>query len=238
MSTPIAFVAGATGYTGRAVVEALAAEGVRTVAHVRPDSSRRDEWTQRWEAQGVEVDASPWELDALTRTLERLGPTHVFALLGTTRRRAKQEGRSALDAYEAIDYGLTMMLRDACEASGHRPRFVYLSAAGLREDTRNPYMAVRVRVERALREGELPYTIVRPSVITGERDEPRALEHAAAGVIDAALGFAGLVGARTLRDRYRSIDNTTLAAGLVRVALDPELEGAVVHTEQLRGDAS
>ena len=35
----IAFVAGATGYTGREVVRLLAERGVRTLAHVRPDSS-------------------------------------------------------------------------------------------------------------------------------------------------------------------------------------------------------
>lgn len=234
MSQTIAFVAGATGFTGRAVVEALVARGARAVAHVRPDSGRREEWTERFTSQGAEVDTTPWELAALTETLTRLRPTVVFALLGTTRRRAKREGRGAVEAYEAIDYGLTMMLRDAAQACGHRPRFVYLSSTGLREDTRNPYMAVRVRVERALREGELPYTVARPSIITGERDESRGLESAAAKVMDATLGLAGLFGARRLKERYRSTDNVALAKGMVRVALDPAFENAVVEAEQLR----
>jgi len=236
MSEAIAFVAGATGYTGRAVVEALVARGVDTVAHVRSDSSRRAEGTERWQGQGARVDATAWDPAALTATLTELGPTVVFALLGTTRSRAKAEGRGAAAGYEAIDYGLTMMLYQACVACGHAPRFVYLSAAGLREGTRNPYMAVRVRVERALGEGPLPYTIARPSFITGSgRDESRPGERVGAVVADGLLGMAGLLGARTARDRYRSMTNVVLARGLVRVALDPSFAGQVVEAERLRG---
>lgn len=236
MSEPIAFVAGATGYTGRAVVEALVARGARTVAHVRPDSPQRDAWAQRWQALGAEVDATPWEPAALAATLARLRPTLVFALLGTTRARARQEGRAAAAAYEAIDYGMTMMLRDAAQACGSRPRLVYVSMAALPKASSNPYVSVRIRVEQALREGSLPYTIARPAIITGaDRDERRAGEAVGAAVMDGALALAGLLGARTLARRYRSIDNATLAAGLVRVALDPAYEGRVVGSDELRG---
>lgn len=235
MSEAIAFVAGATGYTGRAVVETLVARGVTTVAHVRPDSSRRQEWTQRWEGQGAQVDVTAWEQSALTETFTRVKPTVVFALLGTTRSRAKSEGKGAIEAYEAIDYGLTMMLRDAAAACGHRPRFVYLSSAGLREGTRNPYMAVRVRVEQALRDGDLPYTLARPSFITGsDRDESRPGERVGAAIADGLLGLVGGLGGRTLRDRYSSMTNVVLARGLVRVALDPAFEGKAVEADELR----
>lgn len=232
----IAFVGGATGYTGRAVVEALVAQGVRTVAHVRPDSSRRAEWTERWQAQGAEVDATPWEPTGLTEALRALQPTVVLALLGTTRARARSEGKDAIEGYETVDYGLTMMLLDAARACESRPRFVYLSAAGLSEATKNPYMRVRVRVEQALRDGDLPFTIARPSFITGsERDEPRVGERVGAMVADRLLGLAGMLGGSTLRDRYRSMTNVQLARGLVRVALDPAFENRVAEGEDLRG---
>ena len=235
MTDSLAFVAGATGYTGRAVVEVLVARGVRTVAHVRPDSSQRAEWTERWQQQGAEVDATPWEPAALGETLTRLRPTLVFALLGTTRARAKREGRGAVEAYETIDYGMTMMLRDAAQACGCRPRFVYVSMAALPQSSRNPYVDVRIRVERALREGTLPYTIARPAIITGGRDEPRLGEAIGASVIDGALAFAGLLGARRLRDRYRSMTNVELARGLVRAAMDPACENQEVEGDALRG---
>jgi uncharacterized protein YbjT (DUF2867 family) len=235
MIDPLAFVAGATGYTGRAVVEQLVALGVRTVAHVRPDSPSRERWTERWRQQGAEVDVTPWEPAALTETLTRLRPTLVFALLGTTRARARSEGREAVAAYETIDYGLTMIVRDAAEACGHRPRFVYVSMAALPHSSTNPYIHVRIRVERALRAGELPYTIARPAIITGDRDEPRLGEAIGAKVVDGALAFVGLLGARKLKDRYRSMTNVELAAGLVRVAMDPACENQVVEGEALRG---
>src|SRR5215217_2597869 len=82
-----AFVAGATGYTGREVVRALVARGVRAVAHVRPDSPRLAEWRERFGEVGADVDATPWEEPAIRAALARWRPTHVFALLGTTRER-------------------------------------------------------------------------------------------------------------------------------------------------------
>ena len=57
----IAFVAGATGYTGREVVRLLSGRGVRTVAHVRPDSPRVEEWRRRFETEGAAVDVTPWD---------------------------------------------------------------------------------------------------------------------------------------------------------------------------------
>ena len=64
-------VAGATGLTGREVVAQLRQRGVPTVAHVRPDSPRLDEWRARFEALGATVDTTPWAPDPLTRRLRR-----------------------------------------------------------------------------------------------------------------------------------------------------------------------
>ena len=55
----VAFVAGATGFTGREVVAELVRRGVRTLAHVRPDSSRLDEWRERFEAMGLSLRLRP-----------------------------------------------------------------------------------------------------------------------------------------------------------------------------------
>ncbi|MCZ7687243.1 MAG: NAD(P)H-binding protein [Sandaracinaceae bacterium] len=235
---PRAFVAGATGLTGRAVVAELCARGVDTVAHVRPDSPSLEAWRERFAAMGARVDATPWEEAALTATLRELAPRVVFALLGTTRKRAKRAAASgrdpAAESYEAVDYGLTAMLRRACEASGHRPRFVYLSATMAKEGTSNPYMAARVRIERELKEGSLPYVIARPSFILGERDEPRPGEKVGASMIDAALGVLGALGARKLRDRYASIDAADLGRALARLGLHESAQHVIAETDALR----
>lgn len=228
-------MAGATGYTGRAVVEALRERGIDTIAHVRPDSSRLAEFRTRFEGLGATADQTPWEAEAMVETLGRLAPTLVFALLGTTRARARTEGMAAQQAYARVDYGLTKWLIDAAVACASATRFVYLSAAGVRPDARSAYVAARARSEAALRDSGLPWTIARPSFITGDdRDEARPLERIGASVGDGVLAVAGLLGGRRLRDRYRSTDARTLARGLVRVALDPAFERRVAESEDLR----
>src|SRR3954471_13568122 len=97
-SPALAFVAGATGYTGREVVRALRARGLRVIAHVRPDSARLGEWRGRFAAMEVEVDATPWNDDAMAATMERLQPDVVFALLGTTKARAREAEQRHEDA--------------------------------------------------------------------------------------------------------------------------------------------
>ena len=237
-----AFVAGATGYVGHAVVRLLAARGARVAAHVRPDSPALGRWRERFGALGaaVAVDTTPWDEDAMAATLAALRPAAVFALLGTTRARARTAAARGVDAgYEAVDYGLTALLARAAtraaRETGVVPRFVYLSSVGVTPGTRNPYLRVRARMESELREGELPYTIARPGVITGpDREESRPLERVASVVVDAALVLPGLLGARRLRDRYRTTSADELARALVRLSVDPRMAGAVVEGDGLR----
>ena len=234
-----AFVTGATGFTGREVVRLLRERGVPTVAHVRPDSPRLSEWRQRFESAGVQVDATPWEREAMTGTLKRLQPGFVFALLGTVRARmksARTEGRDpASESYEAVDYGLTVILLEAALACGSLPRFIYLSAAGVRDNSGSGYYRARARVERRLFESGLTYCIARPSFITGPgRDAPRPAERIGAALTDGALRVAGLVGARKLRARYASTSNTILAEALVGMALDPGAKNRIFESEDLR----
>ena len=240
MDEPRFFVAGATGFTGREVVRLARERGIATAAHVRPNAQALPEWCERFGAMGAAVDVTPWEDGAMTAALRAWRPTHVFALLGTTRARSRTEQRETgrETSYETVDYGLTMLLYRALdEALGAvRPRFVYLSSAGLSDrEPSNAYLRARYRVEQALRAGGLPFTIARPSIITGpDRDDPRPGERAGAVVLDGALALVGALGGKKLRDRYRSTSNTELAAALIRIALDPDCEGATVASEGLR----
>ena len=232
----IAFVAGATGYTGREVVRVLIERGVRTVAHVRPDSPRVEEWRTTFETQGAAVDSTAWDDTAMTRTLSALQPTHVFSLLGTTRARRRASAASGRsESYETVDYELTATLIRASLASGSKPRFVYLSSIGVQEHTSNPYLVARWRAESVLRASGLPFTIARPSFITGPgRDESRPAERVAAVVADAVAGVARLLGAGRLAGSVSSLTGPELASGLVRHAFDTASEGATLNVEELR----
>lgn len=230
------FVAGATGYTGREVVRECRARGLETVAHVRPDSSSLASWQRRFEELGARVDSTAWNLDALTATLTELQPRQVYSLLGTTRARGKaQTGSAVADSYEAVDYGLSVMLLEAAVACGSKPRFVYLSAMGAGGRPMNAYMDVRKRVEAAVRGSELPYLIARPGFITGsDRDEWRAGERIAASIGDATLGLLGRLGAKQLATRYTSMTGAELARAMVELSSADENASQIVEVEQLK----
>lgn len=228
-----AFVAGATGFVGRALVQALVGRGVETVAHVRPDSGRLEAWRQTFEAMGARVDATPWETDAMAHVLRALAPTHVFCTIGTTRARAKKDEVKG-DIYQAVDVGLTRVLVEAAVASGAKPRLVVLSSIGAAEKSASAYLRARAQAEAIARESGLSWAIARPSFIVGEgRDDRRRLEDASAAVANGVLGVLGVLGAKKLRDRYRSIGPDALAGALVRLGLD-EKDDRVYEAGELR----
>jgi uncharacterized protein YbjT (DUF2867 family) len=241
----VAFVAGATGYTGREVVRELRARGLETIAHVRPDSPVLQRWRSEFEALGARIDTTTWEETAMKATFVALQPTLVFALIGTTRARAARSAaspaaRSAVpESYETVDYALTSLLMRAVVAGAPGARFVLLSAAGTREGTTNAYLAVRARLERELVASGLAFTIARPAFVSGsDRAESRPLERAGAIVGDAALALLGALGARRFQRRWSSITGRTLAHGLVRAALEPAAAGRTLTTEDLRSSQS
>ena len=223
-----AFVAGATGLTGRHVVEALTTAGVETTAHIRPDSSSIDRWRAHFGASGAVTDTSAWTSEAMTTAMVNLKPDLVFGLLGTTRKRT----RAGDGNYMAVDYGLTALLVDAV-ASGPRSRFVYLSSVGAHADARGDYMRARWLAEEHIRSSGLPHMIARPSFILGERDEPRPGESVGAGFIDGALGLVGALGGSRWTAPYRSILAPTLAENLVRLSLEWDGDDRIVYTPDL-----
>jgi uncharacterized protein YbjT (DUF2867 family) len=237
MATPL-FVAGATGFTGREVVRQACERGLEVVAHVRPDSSSLARWQSRFTELGARVDTTPWEDEAMARTLVETAPSCVLALIGTTRARGRQASRRGeVEDYDSVDYGLTaLLIRAALQAGiGPAPRFIYLSSVGASERSRSAYLRTRARAERELRESGLPFTVVRPSFIVGpDRDDRRPGERIGASLFDGALAVTGLLGGKRLRDRYRSISNVDLAGALVDIALDPAAGGQVVEPEQLQ----
>ncbi len=233
---PRAFVAGATGYTGRAVARELCRRQVEVVAHVRPDSNELDRRTRELEEIGAAVDSSPWEERAMADTLAAVAPSHVFSLLGTTRARARAARAEAngVPTYDSIDYGLTALLIEAACSIHPPPRFIYLSATGVSASRpRNPYYLARWKAERDLVDSGLRAVIARPGLITGnDREERRYLERIAALLGDRALGAAGRLGAKRLRDRYLSFTASELATALVSLALSDK--GGVCKGEILR----
>ncbi len=236
---PVVFVAGATGYTGRALVAEARRRGLVTLAHIRPGSSRAAALRPIFEAAGATVLALPWEPAPVAEALAAHGATHVFSLLGITaagaRKEAARRGGPA-PSYDAVDKGLTLLLHTACADLAPPPRFVYLSSLGADRPGASAYLRARHDVEAALAAGGVPWLSVRPAFISGpDRDESRPLERLGAVVSDGLLGLVGLLGARRTAARYA----TTSGAELARLMLDAGLAetgpGRVVDMAALRG---
>lgn len=224
-----AFVAGATGYTGRNMVRCLVKENVRTVAHVRPDSPSLHRWRAVFQGQGAVVDNAPWTAEGVAQALAEYRPRWVFALLGTTAKRGRRDGGT----YETVDYGLTSLLLHAAAGLEPRPTFVYLSSAGAGGRAFGSYMKARVRIEAEIRALDMPHLIARPAFITGDdRGEARPLERLGARVVDEALGGLAAVGVSGPRDRWASMTGPELAAGLARLVTSGRT--GVVEAAELR----
>jgi uncharacterized protein YbjT (DUF2867 family) len=228
-------VFGATGYTGRHVVAELARRGHSVVAHIRPESGPEGVWENRFSALGASAVRAGWEPRALARLVSVSQPEIVFALIGTTRKRAAREGVLADDIYERIDRALTSLALEAVREYAPAARFVYLSAVGVQPGTRNPYLRARARIEAELRASGLSFTIARPSFITGsDREDNRPLERGFARFADVSLKAAAALGAPQFAERYQSMTGAELGAGLVQGALDDQCRGRVLEVGELR----
>ena len=222
MNTPVSWVAGATGYTGRNLVAHLRGLDLPTWAHVRPDSSSRREATDAFMAQGAKVSHVPWEVAQMAEAIARAKPAYVFSLIGTTKARMRQEQGSS---YDTVDLGLTTCLLEAIAMAGLSPVFVLLSSQGTSPSAPGAYMKARWQMERAVEGSGLEHMIVRSGLIHGGRQEPRLGETVAAWAAGAGAGLASLVGASRLARQVKPIDGRTLAAGL----------WSLVHVQGRRG---
>jgi uncharacterized protein YbjT (DUF2867 family) len=216
-------VIGATGYVGRHLV----AEGVRTghdvVAHVRPDSISGDRAAAALVASGARVARTAWTPAAWYKALEADPPDRIFLLLGTTaaKARAAMRAGSGDASLQTIDLGLTMMALGTAGVAAPEAGLIYLSALGA-SASGNEYLRVRATVEAALVSGSNPFTVVRPSFITGsDRGESRPGERVGAALGDGLCAVLRVVGARRRAAKLASITGLELARILVALAAAP-----------------
>jgi uncharacterized protein YbjT (DUF2867 family) len=204
-----AWVAGATGLVGRAIVLELSGRPRELAATALV---RRAEGLAlpRIEERVIDFERLEFELSGRTAT-------HVFCALGTTMAKAGSQ-----EAFRRVDYDYPLALGRAARAAGAR-KFLVVTAVGANPASPIFYNRVKGELERALAELGLPELhVFRPSLLLGTRAERRLGEGLATAV---AKPLGKLL--RGPLAKYRAIDAADVARAMVNVAFDPRPAEAV-----------
>ena len=165
MAKAVAIVAGATGLVGQALVRQLAAESTWREVRALVRRALPPELAGPT-VVSVQVDYARLEPPPLWAAAD-----HVFCALGTTMRQA---GSAA--AFRRVDFEYPVALARAAQAQGTR-HFLLVSALGAAPASRVFYNRVKGEVEAAIAAlGFRSVTIARPSLLLGQRTEPRLAE--------------------------------------------------------------
>jgi uncharacterized protein YbjT (DUF2867 family) len=141
----------------------------------------------------------------------------AYCCLGTTIKKAGSE-----QAFRAVDLDMVVAFAKRAREMGAR-HLIVISALGA--DRRSPifYNRVKGEMEYALRAQDWPQlTICRPSLLLGERLEPRMAEQ-----------FVGPL-SRLIPGKYRGIEACQLARAMWRLALEEQDGLRIVESDELR----
>lgn len=173
-------------------------------------------------AASAKLHAVVTDFDRLGSVREDLAADHAFCALGTTI--AKAGSRAG---FRTVDYEYVLRVAQLARMQGAR-HFSVVSALGASADSPFFYSRVKGEVESALRQMGWPsLTILRPSVIAGDRAESRPLERLGAALLARAPAAwrpvqAGDIAAAMLALALRESDGTTVVESKdIRALADP-----------------
>ncbi|MCT2560175.1 NAD(P)H-binding protein [Tsuneonella sp. YG55] len=152
MSGPLVALTGATGFVGRAALDALDRAGmqVRALARTVPDKRGAASWEQGDLSDG----------GALARLVK--GAEAVVHVAGLTT-------APNAEAFDAANVAGTLNVVKAAADAGV-PRFIFVSSLAAREPALSAYGASKERAERLVAASGLDWTIVRPPGVYGPWD--------------------------------------------------------------------
>jgi uncharacterized protein YbjT (DUF2867 family) len=197
-----ALLAGATGLIGSALLPLLLASDRYAKVIVvgrRPVAIQHPKLTQ------VVVDLGQLEAERL-----RLIADDVYCCLGTTIRQA-----GSREAFYKVDFLYVVQLA-ALTAANFAAQFLVVSSLGADVNGRFYYSRVKGEMEEAVRQAPFrAIHIFRPSLLLGERAQPRLGERLSAAVLALARPLL-----RGSWGKYRPVAAATVAQAMLRAAED------------------
>lgn len=205
----IAWIAGATGLVGKALLsELLASERYGSVIALvrRSTGQKHPKLLERIVEFGrLDVAGLP-------------SPDDVFCALGTTIKKAGSQLR-----FREVDFQYAINFAEAAKAAGAQ-EFLLVSSVGASSNSHNFYLRTKGELESALEDMRFPTLhIFRPSVLVGHREEERTTERL--GVVLGRL-IAPLMISR-LR-KYRPVESSAVARAMIAAA-EQSTAGVAVH---------
>lgn len=200
MKQKTAILLGATGLTGRLLLERLVAD----------DSYERIKLFSRRTSENNSPKITEFNGDMLQleNFKDDFTADEVFCCVGTTSSKTKDR-----TIYKAIDYGIPLAASKLAKAN-NIPAFLVISALGANAESRIFYNRTKGEMEQAVLNQGIPNTyILRPSLIMGERDEKRIGESIGAVLLKLVSLF--LVGRWK---KYRAIEADRIASAMISLA--------------------
>ena len=143
----------------------------------------------------------------------------VFCCLGTTRKKA-----GSREQFEKVDVEYPLQIAALAKRAGAH-HFIVISAMGASETSTAYYNRVKGKLEQQLQVLQFPtLSIVRPSLLVGERSELRLGEKSG----EVVLKFLNPLLVGPLK-RYRSIKASQVATSMLAIALQPKAAAVSIY---------
>lgn len=208
-----AIILGATGLTGGILLDRLIEDERYTRIKV---FTRRHVDRKHEKIEEFLVDL--FELETLT---ELFTADEVFCCIGSTQKKTPDE-----EVYRMVDFGIPATAAKLSKKNNIQT-FQVISSMGANEESRFFYNRTKGEMEGAVIEKGIPHTfILRPSLISGDRDESRPFEFAWKKIMK--LGDRLLVGKLK---KYRSIHPETIVDAMIYLANNPYQSGRIESDE-------
>ena len=167
------------------------------------------------------------DFDRLAEAASLIEARDVFCCLGTTMKKAGSK-----EAFRKVDYEYPIAAARIATTNGAE-QYLLVSALGAGTRSLVFYNRVKGEVEEAI--GALSFDgvyVLRPSLITGDREDARAGEQASEWVLG-ALSFV----LRGPFRKYRPIEARTIARAMVTMAKRQPGGVRVIESDQIPGEA-